>query len=104
VHAPTRDKCDDKKDSFYQEIERVFDKFHRCHMKILFGDFSAKVDRKGIFKSTIGNKSLHETSNDNEVRVTQFATSKIELSRVQCSYIAKFINAFGLLLVEKRSD
>jgi hypothetical protein len=35
VHAPTEDKIDDVKDSFYDELERVFDKFPKCHMKIL---------------------------------------------------------------------
>jgi hypothetical protein len=45
-------------------------------MKILFGDFNAKVDRKDILKQTIGNESLHEISNDNGVRVANFATSK----------------------------
>jgi hypothetical protein len=27
VHAPTEDKIDDVKGSFYEELERVFDKF-----------------------------------------------------------------------------
>jgi hypothetical protein len=27
VHAPTEDKTDDVKDSFYEELERVFHKF-----------------------------------------------------------------------------
>jgi hypothetical protein len=45
-------------------------------MKILLGDFNAKVGREDIFKPTIGNGSLHETSNDNGVRVINFATSK----------------------------
>jgi hypothetical protein len=45
-------------------------------MKILLGDFNAKVGREDIFKPTIGNESLHATSNDNEVRVVNFATSK----------------------------
>jgi hypothetical protein len=31
VHAPTEDKIDDVKDSFYEELERVFDKFPTCH-------------------------------------------------------------------------
>jgi hypothetical protein len=45
-------------------------------MKILFGDFNAKVGREGIFKPTIGNESSHEISNENGVRVVNFATSK----------------------------
>jgi hypothetical protein len=34
-------------------------------MKILLGDFNDKVGREDIFKPTIGNESLQETSNDN---------------------------------------
>jgi hypothetical protein len=62
VHAPTEDKIDCVKDRFYEELEQVFDKVLKYHMKILLGDFNAKVGRKGIFKPTIGNESLN---NDN---------------------------------------
>jgi exonuclease III len=74
VHAPNEDKDDVIKDSFYKELEQVFDKFPRYHMKILLGDFNAKVGREGIFKPIIGNESLR--SNNNGVRVVNFATSK----------------------------
>jgi hypothetical protein len=53
--CPTEDKTDDVKDSFYGELERVFDKFPEYHMKIRLGDSSAKVGREDIFKSTIWN-------------------------------------------------
>jgi len=43
-------------------------------MKILFGDFNAKVGRENIFKPTIENESLHRGSNDNGVRTVNFAT------------------------------
>jgi exonuclease III len=49
VHAPTEDKTDNVKDSFYKELECAFDKFPKCHMKILLGDFNAKVDREDVF-------------------------------------------------------
>jgi exonuclease III len=55
VHAPTEDKIDDIKDRFYEELEQVFDKLLKYHMKILLGDFNAKVGREDIFKPTIGN-------------------------------------------------
>ena len=76
MHAPSEDKSDDSKDSFYEELEQVFDHFPRYHMKILLGDFNAKVGRENIFKPTVGKESLHQDSNDNGVRIVNFATSK----------------------------
>jgi hypothetical protein len=76
VHALTEDETDDVKDSFYEELEYMFDKFPKYHMKILLGDFNAKVGRNDIFKPTIGNESLHEISNDNGIRLLNFAISK----------------------------
>jgi hypothetical protein len=55
----------------------VFDKLQKYHMKILLGDFNAKVGWEDIFKPTIGNESLHEISNDNGVRVVNWATYRI---------------------------
>jgi exonuclease III len=79
VYALTEDKDDDIKDSFYEELENVFDQFPKYRMKILLGDFNAKVEREDIFKPIIGNKSLHEVSNDNGVRVVNFQTSKNQI-------------------------
>jgi hypothetical protein len=45
-------------------------------MKIVLGNFNTKVGREEIFKPTIENGSLHEISNDNRVRLVNFATSK----------------------------
>jgi hypothetical protein len=75
VHAPTEDKIDDVKDSCYEELEHVFDIFPKYRIKILLEDFNAKIGREDIFKPTIRNESLHEISNDNGVRVVNFATS-----------------------------
>jgi hypothetical protein len=76
VHAPTEEKDDHIKDSFYDKLKQVSDQFPRNHMKILLGNFNAKVGSEDIFKPIIGNESLHEVSNDNGVRVVNFATSK----------------------------
>jgi len=76
VHAPSEEKSDESKDSFYEELEQVFDHFPTYHTKILLGDFNAKVERENIFKPTIGNGILHRGSNDNGVRLVNFATSK----------------------------
>jgi hypothetical protein len=51
------------KDRFNEELDHIFDKFPKYHMKILLGDFTAKVGREDIFKPTIGNESLYKISN-----------------------------------------
>jgi exonuclease III len=76
IHAPTEDKIDDTKDSFYEELDRVFDNFPKYHTKILLGDFNLKVGREDIFKQTTRNERLHGISNDNGVIVVNFVTSK----------------------------
>ena len=76
MHAPSGEKSDEAKDSFYEELEQVFDQFPKYHMKMLLGDFNAKVGRENSFKPTIGQESLHQDSNDNGVRIVNFATSQ----------------------------
>jgi len=76
MHTPSEEKIDDSKDSLYKELKQVFYHFPKYHMKILLGDFNAKVGRENIFKTTIGNESLHQDSNDNSVRTVNFATLK----------------------------
>ena len=39
----SEEKSDDSKDMFYMELEQDFDHFPKYHMKILLGDFNAKV-------------------------------------------------------------
>jgi len=45
-------------------------------MKMLLEEFNSKVGRENIFEPTIGRESLHQNSNDNGVRLVNFATSK----------------------------
>jgi hypothetical protein len=89
--------------TFYEEIKHAFDKFQKYHMKILLGDFNAKVGREDIFKPTIGNESLHKISNDNEKESQTLPHPKILLSKVRCSYIVTFINLRRHLLMRRRT-
>jgi hypothetical protein len=73
--APTEDKIYDVRNSFYEELEHVFDKVPKFHMKILL-DFNAKVSKEDMFKPTIWNESLHEMKNNNGVRVVNLTISK----------------------------
>ena len=60
----------------YLNINSVFDKLSRYHIKTVLGDFNAKVGREDIFTPTIGKYSLYNDSNDNGVRLISFATCK----------------------------
>jgi hypothetical protein len=76
IHVPVLDKINDMMISFWEKLEHVLDKFSEHYMKMLLGDFNAKLDTEGILKPTIGPESLHEISNDNVVRVVNFVTSR----------------------------
>ena len=52
----------------------MLDHLPKYHMKILLGEFNAKVERENIFKLTSGNVSLHQDSNDNGGRIVNFST------------------------------
>jgi hypothetical protein len=73
-------------------------------MKILLGDFNAKEGREDIFTRTIGIQCLHDISNDNGVRVVNFVTPKILLSKLRCSHIVTLINLFRYLLMERQQN
>jgi exonuclease III len=74
VHAPSEEKSDYSKDSFCEELEQVFHHFRTYQLKILLGDFNAKVGREDIFRPTIGNENLHQDSNDKISGIINFAT------------------------------
>jgi hypothetical protein len=61
---------------FMKKKSRFFNHFPKYHIKILLEDFNAKEGSENIFKPTIGNESLHKDSNDNGLRIVNFATSK----------------------------
>jgi hypothetical protein len=54
VHAPTEDKTDDVKDSFYEELERLFEKFPKYDTNSLLGNFNAKVGRENFLGQPLG--------------------------------------------------
>jgi hypothetical protein len=64
AHALTEHKTDYVTDSFYKELEFVFDEFLKHHMKMTLEEFYVKVGREDIFKMKIGKESLHEIINE----------------------------------------
>ena len=68
-------------------------------MTILVGEFNAKLGREDIFKSTTLNESVHQDSNENGIRVVNFATSKNLVVKSTIFHTKTFINTPVRLLV-----
>jgi hypothetical protein len=49
VHTPCEDKGDDAKDTFYEELGRVFYQFPRYDMQIIPAHFNVSVGRENTF-------------------------------------------------------
>jgi len=93
VNVPSVETSDDPKDSFYEELEKIFDHLPKYHMEILLEDFKTKLrGGEDIFKSTIGNDSLYHDSNDNGVRTVNSATLTNLVLRARCSRTETFIS------------
>ena len=76
VHAPTEETDDKIKEPFYSALEKLYDEAPRHDIKIVIGDFNAKVGKETTFRPTIGKESLHEDSNNNGIRLIDFAIGK----------------------------
>ena len=56
-------------------LEKEYKKCPKYDVKIIIGDFNAKVGREEVWKPIIGKHSLHTESNDNGTKLISFATS-----------------------------
>lgn len=75
-YAPTEDKNEDIKDNFYEDLEAVYNGLPLHCVKMVLGDFNAKIGKENRFRPTIGPDSLHNISNNNGSRLVNFASSK----------------------------
>jgi len=73
VHAPTEDKDDEEKDKFYLELETIYSRCPKHDIKMVLGDFNAKVGREESKNPYAGRKGLHEGSNENGYKLVQFS-------------------------------
>jgi len=65
VHAPTEEKDEIQKDDFYEDFVRVYMKVPKHDIKVLMGDFNAKVGKESGLAPNVGKYGLHEETNNN---------------------------------------
>ncbi|XP_060665754.1 uncharacterized protein LOC132798055 [Drosophila nasuta] len=70
------EKDDAAKDAFYARLEDTYDRCPNHDVKIILGDFNAKVGRERIFDRTVAQFSLHETTSNNGFRLIDFAAAR----------------------------
>jgi hypothetical protein len=86
VHAPTEDKDEIEKNSFYDNLNRIYHKVATHDFKIIMGDMNAKVGKVSKVHN-VGIHSLHEVSNDNGIKLIDFAISRnMVISSVRFPY------------------
>ena len=73
VHAPTNEKTDEIKEVFYNLLDQNMNQIANSDIKIILGDFNAKVGKENIYKPTTGNESLHNKTNRNVIKMIQFS-------------------------------
>ncbi|XP_008181873.1 craniofacial development protein 2-like [Acyrthosiphon pisum] len=60
----------------YEVLERTFDLLPKNCIKVTVGDFNAQIGKEAPFRPTIGHGSLHNTSNDNGMKLIDFSMAK----------------------------
>jgi hypothetical protein len=76
VPAPINEKMGEVKAGFYNSLEQNINQIANSDIKIILGDFNAKVGKEDIYKLTTDNESLQNETNNNRINIIQFAISK----------------------------
>ena len=72
-YALTNEATDSDNDDFYLQLSETFDGLPRHDIKLLLGDFNAKITNDNSARSgIIGQHSLHVSSTDNGTRLLDF--------------------------------
>lgn len=67
---------DKEKNEFYNKLDKVFDKCPRHDVKIILGNFNAKIWKEDILKPTIGKYSLQNEANEKGRMLINYAAFK----------------------------
>jgi hypothetical protein len=73
---PTEEKNEIQKDNFYVDLERIYMKAPKLDIKFVMGDFNAKMGKEPGLAPNVGKHNLHEETNNNRWRMTDFAITK----------------------------
>jgi hypothetical protein len=72
----TNDSEEEARDQFYEQLERTYAACPSHNVKLVMGDANAKVGRESVHRPTIDQHSLHESKNENGLRLVDFAAGR----------------------------
>jgi hypothetical protein len=75
VHAPHNGRPEKEKEDFYSLLEKTYNERPKHDIRIVIGDLNAQVGREEAFRPTIGRYSLHPESNENGLKLINFAAA-----------------------------
>lgn len=76
AYAPTNETEDDVKHEFYVVLSRAYCNCPNHDIKVINGDMNAKVEPVEVLRPTRGRWSLHEVTDENSLRLVDFAAAK----------------------------
>jgi exonuclease III len=60
INAPTEEKGEERKDAFYDNLERLYLKAPKHNVKIVMGGFNVRVDKEYGYAPNVRKYSLHK--------------------------------------------
>jgi len=76
TYAPTETADEEVKNIFYDSLENTYDSLPNHCIKIIMGDLNAQIGQEEINIPVVKKHSLHEKSNDNGIKLMNFAISR----------------------------
>jgi hypothetical protein len=74
--CPKEEKEEMQKDNFYEDLESIYMKVPKHDIKVVMGDFNAKVVKEVGLAPNVGKYRRHEETNNNRWRMIDFAVTK----------------------------
>lgn len=75
VHAPSEDKDDNTKNTFYNKLDKAVGKVPKFDMRLIIGDFNGKIGKEIIYQPIIGKHSIHPETSNNGTRMIELAAA-----------------------------
>ena len=84
TYAPTEEKDIEKKEQFYEDLQKMIDLTPRSDTVIILGDLNAQIGKENIYRSVSGLHTLHNETNNNGQMLCEFAiTNNLKIMSTQ---------------------